>query len=131
MISSQQYVLVLDPQCDDNRLLRTLFESLRCPMVIANSADQVMAKISQSPPYLVILAGNLQALSQNWVSDLRTTADVFGITLLALSDRHAPDWVHQDENPGFDGFLVKPISDDVLNSLVQSARVRQTCRLAH
>jgi CheY-like chemotaxis protein len=131
MTSSQQYALVLDPQHDDIRFLTALFESLRCPMVIANSADQVMATINQSPPSLVILAGNPQTLSQTWVSDLRTIADLFGITLLALSDCNAPSWIHQDENPGFDGFLVKPISDDVLNSLVQSARVRQTCHLTN
>jgi DNA-binding NarL/FixJ family response regulator len=127
---SRSYVLVFDHQLEDAQLLGSLFDSLRCPMIVASSADQVIDRINQAPPYLLILAGNPQTLSPSLLNNLRTTADTFGITLLALSDCHAPSWVHQDENPGFDGFLVKPLSGDILGLLVQSARVRQTYRLA-
>ncbi|MBD2059824.1 response regulator transcription factor [Oculatella sp. FACHB-28] len=95
-------------------------------MVFASSIDQVVAKVSQMSPYLVILAGDGQNWSQALVKDLRDAANTCETTIVALTDCNAPSWVHQEENPGFDGFLVKPISSDVLTSLVQSAWARQT-----
>ncbi|NJO42923.1 MAG: response regulator [Cyanobacteria bacterium CRU_2_1] len=96
-------------------------------MVVASSADQAMAKAKQSPPSLIILSGNQQDWSQTLISRLRTIANHSGgIMIVALTDSHAPSWLRQEENPGLDGFLVKPLNGDVLTSLVQSAWARQT-----
>jgi AmiR/NasT family two-component response regulator len=126
MKSSQNYVLILGQPSDDLQMLEALLEHLSCPMVFASSTDQVVAKVSQMAPYLVILAGDGQNWSQALVEDLRNAADTCETTIVALTDCNAPSWMHQEENPGVDGFLVKPISRDVLTSLVQSAWARQT-----
>lgn len=68
-------------------------------------------------------------MPQPLFNNLRTIADTFDIILLALDDCHAPRWNYQDHNPGFDGFLVRPLSGDILTSLVQSAHIRQNYRL--
>jgi DNA-binding NarL/FixJ family response regulator len=125
MKSSQSYVLVLGQPSDDLQMLEALLEHLSCPMVFASSADQVVAKASQAAPYLVILAGDGQNWSQAVVNDLRSVANTYKTTIVALTDCHAPNWMHQEENPGVDGFFVKPLSRDVLTSLVQSAWARQ------
>jgi DNA-binding NarL/FixJ family response regulator len=126
MKSSQNYVLILGQPSDDLQMLQALLEHLSCPMVFASSTDQVVAKVSQMSPYLVILAGDGQNWSQALVKDLRDAANTCETTIVALTDCNAPSWMHQEENPGVDGFLVKPISRDVLTSLVQSAWARQT-----
>lgn len=95
--------------------------------MFANSEDQAVARVSQAPPYLVILTGDRQTWSHRLVHTLRNRAQAENITIVALTDCHSPSWLHQEENPGFDGFLVKPISGDILTSLVQSAWVRKTC----
>jgi DNA-binding NarL/FixJ family response regulator len=95
-------------------------------MVVASSPDQAMARAVQAPPYLLILAGSQRSWSKALVHDFRNIASTCGITIVALTDFHAPSWLRQDENPGVDGFLVKPLNRDVLVSLVQSAWARQT-----
>ncbi|NJK84184.1 MAG: response regulator transcription factor [Saprospiraceae bacterium] len=123
---SQSYVLVLAQQSDDLQMLEALLVPLRCPVVVANSVEEVMAEVSQAPPYLVILAGNRQNWSHTLIARLRNHANTSTVTIVALTDVHAPSWQHQEDNPGLDGFLVKPLSIDVLASLVQSAWARQT-----
>lgn len=127
MKPAHSYVLVLDQNSKDLQMLGGLLNQLRCPMVVASSADQAMAKAKQSPPSLIILSGNQQDWSQTLISRLRTIANHSGgIMIVALTDSHAPSWLRQEENPGLDGFLVKPLNGDVLTSLVQSAWARQT-----
>lgn len=122
------YILLLVHQTEDLHGLESLLERLRCLVEIVNSADQAIERIHQDPPCLIIVQGNQRNWSQGLVHKLRTIADAANITLVALSDSHAPSWLHQEENPGFDGFLVKPLSSDVLFSLIQSASARQLCR---
>lgn len=86
-----------------------------------------MRKAQQIPPYLVILAGNSYHCSHNLVHRFRSLNDRRSMTIVALTDFHAPSWLRQEENPGIDGFLVKPIDQDVLKSLLQSAWARQNC----
>jgi DNA-binding response OmpR family regulator len=123
----QNYVLVLTQDADDLKILEALLNRLSCPVVIACSAEQAMTRASEGPPYLIILAGNQQNWSKALVNRFRSTGDACGMTIVALTERHAPSWLRQEENPGLDGFLVKPLNCDVLVSLVQSAWVRQTC----
>jgi CheY-like chemotaxis protein len=126
MKSPRNYVLVLGRQSDDLLGLESLLKRLRCSVAIASSEAQAMDQVSQDPPYLVILAGNHQNWSQALVHRLRNLGKASSITIVALTDSHTPSWLTQEENPGFDGFLVKPISGDILSSLIHSARARQT-----
>ncbi len=121
------YILLLAKQPHTVNVLATLLGRSSYAVAIANTEEQAIAKISQHAPFLVILAGNHHNWSQTLLRELRTRATKRPITLLALTDFHAPSWIHQEENPGFDGFLVNPISSDILYSLVQSAHTRQIC----
>ncbi|HEY9624732.1 MAG TPA: hypothetical protein V6C78_30680 [Crinalium sp.] len=130
MKSCQSYVLVLEQHPDDWQTLEMLLKPLRCSVVVTNSIDQAIAKISQEPPYLVILTGSHQNWSYTLVKALRAQANAVHVTIVALTDVHAPSWQYQEENPGLDGFLVKPLSRDVVTSLVQSAWARRVYSLA-
>lgn len=122
------YILLLAQQTEELHGLDSLLKRLKCAVEIVSSADQAIDHVRHSPPCLVILQGNHKSWSQGLVRKLRVIADADNITLVALSDSHAPSWLHQEENPGFDGFLVKPLSGEVLFSLIQSASARQLCR---
>ncbi len=124
---AENYVLVLGQESEDLQALRAVLATLCCSVAIASSEDQAMSHISCVSPCLVILAGNHQPWTQTLVDKLRYNPSANWVTIVALTDVYAPSWLHQDENSGFDGFLVKPVTDDILTSLVQSARARQTC----
>ncbi|WNZ24658.1 response regulator [Leptolyngbya sp. NK1-12] len=127
----QNYILILDQGSDDLQLIESLLGHLRCPLVVASSPEQAMARASQAPPYLLILTGNQNQWPKSLVHQFRILADTSGITIVALTDVHAPSWLRQEDNPGLDGFLVKPLNRDILSSLVQSAWVRQTYCSSH
>lgn len=125
------YVLLLSQQTEDLHGLESLLGGLRCVVEIVTSPDQAVDRVHRNPPCLVIVQGNYKIWSQKLVRKLRAIADDDNITLIALTDAHAPSWLRQEENPGFDGFLVNPLSSDVLFSLIQSASARQLCRPAN
>ncbi|HEY9861349.1 MAG TPA: hypothetical protein V6D16_17750 [Candidatus Obscuribacterales bacterium] len=127
MQSLSSYVLVLSQQSDDLDILKSLLGRLCCAVRVASSEAQAMAQANQEPPYLVILSGDRHTWSRGLVHHLRSMTRTCNTTIVALTDCHAPSWLPQEENPGFDGFLVKPISGDILSSLVQSAKVRRSC----
>lgn len=120
------YILVLDYHSSDLQVLTPVLESLWCPFVITQSAEQALERIVQSPPCLVILIGHDYHWSSSLINTLRKTARTARVTIVALTDVHAPNWLRQEENPGLDGFLVKPLSREVATSVVQSAWARQT-----
>jgi len=120
-------ILLLVKQSQQMRFLLSLLECSSFVVQIACSEEQAMTQATERPPFLVILAGDHRSWSQSLLDRLRTHTFTRPTTLIALTDFHAPSWVHQEENPGFDGFLVSPISREVLLSLVQSAYTRQTC----
>lgn len=124
--NSHNYVLVLEQNSDDLQRLESLFQRLSCSMVVTDSADQAVATASQIPPYLIILSGSQNAWSEALIHQFRHIADACDGTILALTDAHAPSWQRQEDNPGFDGFLVKPLQGDVLASLLQSALARKS-----
>ncbi len=124
--NSHNYVLVLEQNSEDLQRLELLFHRLSCSMVVTNSAAQAVATASQVPPYLIILSGSQSAWSESLIHQFRNIADACDGTILALTDSHAPSWQRQEDNPGFDGFLVKPLHGDVLVSLLQSALARKS-----
>lgn len=130
MKSSKSYILVLDQDSNYLQALEFLMHQLKCPMVVAYSAAQAIATVSHTSPYLIILAGHQRHWSKSLVSEFRRRTTCGETTIVALTDSHAPSWLPQEENPGLDGFLVKPLNGEVLSSVVQSAWVRQTYSVA-
>jgi len=124
---AESYILLLAQHPRQVRVLMSLLGCSRFSVQIACSEEQAVVQATEHPPFLVILAGDHQSWSQRLLRELRTQAKARAMTLIALTDFHAPSWIHQEENPGFDGFLVSPISSEVLSSLVQSAYTRQIC----
>lgn len=121
---SQGYILLLDQPCGDRQLMQSLLSQLQCSVVTADSAEQAVVKAQQVSPYLVILMGNRHIWSQGLIDQLREALKASGVTIVALTESHDPSWFYQEENPGLDGFLVKPLTGDVLTSVVQSAQVK-------
>lgn len=126
-VSQQEYILLLDQQCGDLQIVQSVLEKLRCSVFVAKSIDQAMARAGQAAPYLVILAGSHQGAAQSLVHRLRRTIQKSGVTIVALTESHSPSWLHEEDYSGIDGFLVKPLSGDVLTTLVQSAWAKQSC----
>ncbi len=127
MSSRSSYVLLLAQQPEDLHGLESSLESLRYSVEVAMSPDQAVDRVRQEPPCLVILGSTGQPWSQMLVQKLRSMTTVGMITIVALTDSHVVSWLGQEDNPGFDGFLVRPISRDVLSSLVYSADARRSC----
>lgn len=126
MSKKHSYILVLDTQRQELGGVHTLLTQLRCPVFIAGTAEQAVDKVRQLPPYLVILIGDGQNWSQTLIRQLRQSGSSHSMTIVALTDSTSPRWGHQEDNPGLDGFLVKPLSGDVLTSLVESALAKQS-----
>lgn len=125
MTNSHGYILVLDTQRHATHGVRSLLTQLRCPVFIAGTAEQAVAKTRQLPPCLVILVGDGHTWSQSLVDQLRQEDHSAQMTIVALSDSGSPRWDHSENNPGLDGFLVNPLSGEVLTSLVESALAKQ------
>lgn len=121
----QRYVLVVDSSYEDFQGIHLMLSHLHCPVVVASSVEQAVAQAQQEPPYLVILAGDNENWSQSLVNQLRQTTPKANVTIVALTNTTDPRWGHYEENPGIDGFLVQPVSGDILNLLVESALAKQ------
>ncbi|PSN20360.1 hypothetical protein C7271_02610 [filamentous cyanobacterium CCP5] len=125
MTAIQQYVLVVDSSYEDFQDIRSLLSGLPCPVFVAGSTEQAVAQTQQGQPYLVILAGDRDNWSQPLVHRLRQMTQRTNVTIVALTDTADPLWGESEDNPDIDGFLVKPVSGDVLNLLVESALAKQ------
>lgn len=126
----QSDILLLAKQPHVVCVLSSLLKHSHYTVVGTSLEEQALAQIDRKPPFLIILAGDIQHWSQPLLKKLRQAANVHRITLVALTDFHMPRWMHQNEAPGFDGFLVHPLEDEVLSSLVESAHARQALSLA-
>jgi hypothetical protein len=62
------------------------------------------------------------------VQALRCSSETSPITIVALSESTSHSWRSPQEMPELDGFLVKPVTDDILVSLMQSASIKQAYR---
>lgn len=124
MHSRPGYILLLMKQPQVLGILADLLKQGSHAVAIARSEDQALARARLNPPVLIIVAGDQRNWSSN-LGELRRYANTRQILLVALTDTHSPSWIYQEDNPGFDGFLVNPISSDILSSLVHSAQARQ------
>lgn len=121
------YILVLAPDHQEMRNIHAIERDLPYPVVVARSAEQAMTQLGQGKPCLVILVDhNGQSWPQTLVRHLRQTAPAAEMTIVALTDSTSPQWNHTEETPELDGFLVRPLSLDIVKSLVESAHARQT-----
>ncbi|NET51598.1 MAG: hypothetical protein F6K09_23675 [Merismopedia sp. SIO2A8] len=127
MTNAPDYILVLEQQpSHDPQGLALLQMVWRSPLVVAHSTAQVLDSIRDIPPCLVILIGNHTRWPSQFSRQLRTEANSLGCTILALTDAAAPSWPDQSDTSIFDGFLVKPLTSDVLTSVLQTAQARRS-----
>jgi CheY-like chemotaxis protein len=127
MFLSHGYILVLDAEPRGHRDAHPLASQLPYPVFIAQSVEQAVNRALQAPPSLVILVGDhVQDWSASMVEKLRQNVQTAHLTIVALTNSASPQWNYLEETPGLDGFLVKPLSIDILNSLVESAFARGT-----
>jgi CheY-like chemotaxis protein len=125
---TRDYILILDPECHHRSEAHPLETGLQYPVYVANSTEQAVSRVNQGVPCLVILVGNnFQDWSQPLVSQLRQQDQAPDLTIVALTDSASPQWNYSEETPGLDGLLVKPLSMDILRSLVESAFARHVC----
>jgi DNA-binding response OmpR family regulator len=125
MASLQDYVLILDDQHPASPHSDLSLGIERCAVFVASSFEQVVAKAQQAAPCLVILAGDDQNWVKTQVHTLRESTQAHQATILALTDSTHPNWEPHEETPDLDGFLVKPLTADVLTSLTQSALIKR------
>lgn len=121
MHSSSDYILMLGQHYGTDMMFQTLANHVEGKVFIAHSADQAVARIEQSIPYLVILSGAYKNWPPAFVNRLREIMNPSGTTIVALTQSNEPSWSPQEEHPGIDGFLVEPLSQEVLDLLVESA----------
>ncbi len=126
MDSSNGYILLLGQHCGADRMFQSLSNQLEGTVFVAHSTDQAVARMKQSIPYLVILSGARHNWSPAFIDRLREAVKPLGTTIVALTQSHEPKWSPHEEHPGIDGFLVEPLSQDVLHLLVKSAVAKTT-----
>lgn len=122
----QDYVLVLDEQQESALKGELPLISDRYSFVIASSAEHAVEQAQKVNPCLVILVGEDRHWFENQVKVLRRSSTKPSMTIVALTDSTAPTWSTPQETLELDGFLVKPLTDDILVSLVQSAIIKQS-----
>ncbi|WP_204137666.1 hypothetical protein [Halomicronema sp. CCY15110] len=122
----EDYVLVLDEQ--ESRPQRAELSNLadHYAFVLANSAEHAVEQAQQKNPCLVILVGENQSWLENQVRVLRQARQTSPITIVALTESGSPHWQQDACALDLDGFLVQPLTDDILVSLVQSAAIKQS-----
>jgi DNA-binding NarL/FixJ family response regulator len=125
MSTHDGYILVLDPEHQGVRI-PTIEAELPYPVFVAKSQEQAVARLSQGKPSLIILMGSRgQSWSETLVRHLRQLSPADEMTIVALTDSASPQWSDDTDIPEIDGFLVKPLSLDIIKSLVESAQARQ------
>lgn len=124
----QDYVLVLDERqkLAQNADLPDISDQYS--FVIASSVEHAVEQARQVNPCLVILVGEDHHWFENQVKALRRTSEAPSMTIVALTESSSPNWQASKETLELDGFLVKPLTDDILVSLVQSAIIKQSYR---
>ncbi|MFH7242761.1 MAG: hypothetical protein ACHWZW_07905 [Spirulina sp.] len=121
------YILVLASDHQEIRNIHAIEADLPYPVVVARSVEQAMTQLGQGNPCLVILIDPSDpSWPQTLVRHLRQNSPADNVTIVALTDSASPQWNHTEDTPELDGFLVRPLSLDIVKSLVESAHARQT-----
>jgi DNA-binding response OmpR family regulator len=121
------YILVVDPQRHEMPTFPPTRLDFEYPVFVVNSTEQAMGRLDQGFPCLVILIiDDGQDWLWSFIEKLRQITAARAMTIVALTDATSPEWHYSEDMPDVDGFLVKPLSLDILKSLVASATARQT-----
>lgn len=128
MAPSQTYVLILDEQYRWLPQTDLPLNSAQLPIYVASSPEQAVAQVQEAVPCLVILVGDDHSWVRTQVHTLRQVTQATPATILALTESTHPNWEPHENTPDLDGFLVKPLTNDVLTALIQSALVKQAYR---
>jgi DNA-binding response OmpR family regulator len=121
------YILVVDSAQRTMSAEHPWASQLQYPVFVADSAEEAVNQASQVPPCLVILVeDDVQKAGRGLIKQLRGRFHPGDMTILALTDAGSPQWDHYDDIPGLDGLLVKPVSHDIVSSLVESACARHS-----
>ncbi len=122
------YILVVSQSSEDCQWLYGLpLERLQCAVMVVSSLEDAVQQIHRAVPCLLILASGQSVWHTSIVQRFRSLTNDCGMTIVVVSESHAPRWSRQDHSLGIDGYLVKPITGEILNSLIQSAWARQVC----
>lgn len=126
---SQSYLLIVTTNREGLVELEPLLWQMEKPeaITIVNSIEEAVTSIRHTPPYLIIVLEQEAHHATRLVQECRH-GQGSPVTIVGLSQHDNPLWMNHETNPGFDGFLVHPISPAVLLLLIQSAQLRQTCR---
>lgn len=122
------YVLVLDEQHRQVSTPGLSPLSDQYPFVIVSSVEHAVKQAREVSPCLVILVGEDRNWFEHQVRALRHSSQAPSMTIVALTESASSTWQDSKEDLQLDGFLVKPLTDDILASLVQSAIVKQSYR---
>jgi DNA-binding NarL/FixJ family response regulator len=125
MVFPSTYILLLAPQLEELDGLESLLQQVVLDVEIVDNADQALVKVTQKPPCLIILQEHLR--SETVIHQLRRLSNADRTTLVIVTETDSPSWLHQEQRPDVDGFLVKPLSTEVLFSLIHSASARHYC----
>ncbi|HEY9888753.1 MAG TPA: hypothetical protein V6D02_10155 [Candidatus Obscuribacterales bacterium] len=124
----QDYVLVLDERQRQAHVSDLPLLSDHYSLVVTSSVEHAVEQAREVNPCLVILVGEDHARFEDQVKALRHAAAIPAMTIVALTESASPNWQTSKETLELDGFLVKPLTDDILVSLVQSAIIKQSYR---
>lgn len=122
----EDYVLVLDEQQRWRHQADLPLSCNQCSFVVASSSKHAVEQAHQISPCLVILVGENHAWFKDQVNVLRHSEKTASVTIVALTESASPSWQVDREIQDLDGFLVKPLTADVLSSLVQSAIIKHS-----
>jgi AmiR/NasT family two-component response regulator len=125
---SRDYVLVLNERKSSSSKPELSNLSHRYTFVIATSVEHAVEEAQQKNPCLVILMGENPSWFEHQVRALRQANQMPPMTIVALTESGSPQWQSANRTFDLDGFLVQPLTDDILLSLVQSAVIKQSYR---
>lgn len=121
MDASKGYILLVGQPRETGSPVRSFLRQFKAASVMVSTVDQALTHVQQHAPYLVILSEPQTHCSPDLMHRLREITRPAGTTIIALTEPNDPRWSPQEDYPGLDGFLVKPLSPDVLSSVVASA----------
>ncbi len=128
MAPPSPYVLIVDETPHRPPLRELPITQSPCSVYVASSPEQAIAQAQEALPCLVILVGHDHTWVAQQLQRLRRSPQTLEMPIMALTEAPWPTWEPQANRPDVDGFLVKPLTPDVLHSLVASALVQQAFR---
>jgi CheY-like chemotaxis protein len=116
-------VLVVDDHVDGRDMLAILLGALDVDVRMAGDGEEAWSEILAAPPDLILCDLQMPRLDGfGLVKRLRADPGVRGIVIVAVSALGAPRDLLATREAGFDGHVVKPISEEVIVRLLDRIR---------